>query len=128
MIGVATTCLSETIGDDVPMFLREYKNNNKDKDLPGIVHVSTPSYKGTHADGFHNAIRSTVDTLLPALESARCLESSEVPAEKTVNIFPGMVSPEDLRHIKDMIYAFGLKSIMLSDYSERLDGTPLVRV
>ncbi len=123
MIGIATTCLSETIGDDVPMFLKEYKKNNKDKQLPGIVHVSTPSYKGTHADGFHNAIRSTVDTILPASESLQCVGSSEFPSEKLVNIFPGMVSPEDLRHIKEMISAFGLKSVMLSDYSERLDGT-----
>ena len=28
MIGVATTCLSETIGDDVPMFIREYRSYN----------------------------------------------------------------------------------------------------
>ena len=25
LIGIATTCLSETIGDDVPMFLKEYR-------------------------------------------------------------------------------------------------------
>ena len=97
MIGLATTCLSETIGDDVPMFLREYKESNKDRTLPGIVHVSTPSYKGTHADGFHNAIRSTVDTLLPASESLKCVGGTDAAYEKTVNIFPGMVSPEDLR-------------------------------
>ncbi len=122
MIGIATTCLSETIGDDVPMFLNEYKKNNKDKKLPGIVHVSTPSYKGTHADGFHNAIKSTVDMLLPESEKLQCVDSSEIHSEKLVNIFPGMVSPEDLRHMKDMVSAFGLTPIMLSDYSERLDG------
>ncbi|MGD9159907.1 MAG: nitrogenase component 1 [Desulfobacteraceae bacterium] len=123
MIGIATTCLSETIGDDVPMYLNEYKKSKKGKGLPGIVHVSTPSYRGTHADGFHNAIRSTVDTLLPSLENIKCVRKNEIPQEKMVNIFPGMVSPEDLRHIKDMVSAYGLKCIMLPDYSERLDGT-----
>jgi nitrogenase molybdenum-iron protein NifN len=42
MIGVATTCLSETIGDDVPMMLRDYKAGKKTEDIPAIVHVSTP--------------------------------------------------------------------------------------
>ena len=122
MIGLATTCLSETIGDDVPMFLREYKESNKDKKLPGIVHVSTPSYRGTHADGFHNAIRSTVDTILPASESLKCVGRNDTAYEKTINLFPGMVSPEDLRYMKEILASFGVKGIMLSDYSERLDG------
>ena len=122
MIGLATTCLSETIGDDVPMFLREYRESNKDRKLPGIVHVSTPSYKGTHADGFHNAIRSTVDTILPASEGLKCVNRADMAYEKTVNMFPGMVSPEDLRYMKEILASFGVKGIMLSDYSERLDG------
>ena len=122
MIGLATTCLSETIGDDVPMFLREYRERNKGKELPGIVHVSTPSYRGTHADGFHNAIRSMVDSLLPITEGIKCVGEADAEFESTVNIFPGMVSPEDLRHMKEILAAFGIKGIMLSDYSERLDG------
>ena len=122
MIGIATTCLSETIGDDVPMFLKDYRESNRNRNLPGIVHVSTPSYKGTHADGFHNAVRSTVDTILPASDAFRCIDKEIGEYEKTVNIFPGMVSPEDLRHMKEILAAFGIKSIMLPDYSERLDG------
>ena len=37
MIGVATTCLAETIGDDVPMFIREYRSAHTDDSLPPIV-------------------------------------------------------------------------------------------
>lgn len=124
LIGLATTCLSETIGDDVPMFLREYKEKNKDKDLPDIVHVSTPSYKGTHVDGFHNAVLATVDAFLPASENLKCVGSVDESSGKMINIFPGMVSPEDLRYLKEILSAFGVKGIMLPDYSERLDGVP----
>ena len=116
MIGVATTCLAETIGDDVPMFIHEYKKANPEKDLPPIVHVSTPSYQGTHMQGFHNAVRATVSGL--ARES---LSENKQPS-KTINLFPGMVSPADLRHLKEIIAAFGLKAMVLPDYSQTLDG------
>jgi nitrogenase molybdenum-iron protein NifN len=122
MIGIATTCLSETIGDDVPMILRDYKESKKDKALPGIVHVSTPSYKGTHADGFHNAIRSMIDTFLPASEEMQPFIREGAERGNTVNLFPGMVSPEDLRYMKEILAAFNVKGIMLPDYSESLDG------
>jgi nitrogenase molybdenum-iron protein NifN len=114
MIGVATTCLAETIGDDVPMFIREYKKANSDKDLPPIVHVSTPSYQGTHMQGFHNAVRAV----------AAGLVRDDLSRQKTpsVNLFPGMVSPADLRHLKEMIAAFGLNAMVLPDYSQTLDG------
>ena len=58
LIGIATTCLSETIGDDVSMYLHEFRRDNTDRDLPVLVHVSTPSYRGTHAEGFHAAVRA----------------------------------------------------------------------
>ncbi len=35
LIGVATTCLTETIGDDVPMIVREFRREMRDSGLPG---------------------------------------------------------------------------------------------
>jgi nitrogenase molybdenum-iron protein NifN len=115
MIGVATTCLAETIGDDVPMFIHQYRKCNVDKDLPPIVHVSTPSYQGTHMQGFHNAVRATVAGLAGT-------GVGNEPLERTINLFPGMVSPADLRHLKEIVAAFDLKGIVLPDYSQTLDG------
>ena len=64
IIGIATTCLTETIGDDVPMYLRQYAEDTKGSvGLPTLVNVSTPSYSGTHMEGFHAAIREVVDQL-----------------------------------------------------------------
>ena len=62
MVGLATTCLSETIGDDVRMFLHNYRSQRMETELPIIAHVSTPSYTGTHAEGYYAAIRSICGT------------------------------------------------------------------
>lgn len=121
LVGVSTTCLSETIGDDVPMFLREYKEMFPDEELPPIVHVSTPSYQGTHIDGFHNAIRETVKSIV----FSSCLLFRKPDPESRgehVNILPGMVSPADMRHLKQILSDFGVPFVMLPDYSHTLDG------
>ena len=55
VVGVATTCLTETIGDDVPRLLSEFRKEFADLPLPEIVNVSTPSYSGTHMEGWHAA-------------------------------------------------------------------------
>lgn len=115
LIGIATTCLSETIGDDVPMFIRDYKELHPEEILPHIVHVSTPSYQGTHIDGFHAAVRGMADAL--ASDETETKEES-----RPLNIFPGMVSPADLRYMKEIFSDFGIPFVMLPDYSQTLDG------
>ncbi len=110
VIGIATTCLAETIGEDVADHLREIRKTATGP-WPEIVHVGTPSYAGTHAEGFHAAIRAIVDTF--AEGGVR---------ENTVNILPGIVSPADLRYLKIILRDFGVEPIMLSDYSDTLDG------
>ena len=111
LIGVATTCLSETIGDDVPMILKEFGRENALEDLPQIVPVSTPSYSGTHIDGFHESVLALVTTL--ARGGDQTLQTS---------LFPGFVSPADLRHLKEIMVDFDLPVVMLPDYSATLDG------
>ena len=117
VIGVATTCLSETIGDDVPMFIREYREMFPGEELPPVVHVSTPSYQGTHMQGFHGAVREMVAALAAAPSSSASAEK-----ESRVNVFPNMVSPEDLRHLKEILADFGIRPMILPDYSRTLDG------
>ena len=111
LIGIATTCLSETIGEDVPMILRDYHAAHPDQALPRIINVSTPSYTGTHMDGFHATIKAAVELLARRDERG-----------PHVNLFPGMLSPADLRYLKQILTDFGLDYVMLPDYSETLDG------
>jgi nitrogenase molybdenum-iron protein NifN len=110
LIGIATTCLAETIGEDIAYHLREIRKTVTGP-WPEIVHVSTPSYAGTHAEGFHATIRAIVDTF-----------AEGGPRENTINLLPGILSPADLRYLKSIVRDFGVEPIMLSDYSDTLDG------
>lgn len=109
MIGVATTCLAETIGEDVPAMLRRLQGSSQA--LPPLVSVSTPSYAGTHADGY----RAAVAAVLAAL-------AQDGPRQDRLALLPGMVSAADLRHLREITAAFGLATTMLPDYSDSLDA------
>lgn len=115
LIGVATTCLTETIGDDVPMLLNEYKNEFDQSAGPEIVSVSTPSYSGTHMEGFHAAVKSVVAQLT----------TKTAEPNRTVNVFPGFLSAADIRYLKEIVEDFGITATILPDYSDTLDGVAL---
>mgnify|MGYP001809609800 CR=1 FL=1 len=111
VIGIASTCLSETIGENVPALIHEYKTLHAGKKLPFFVHASTPSYQGSHIDGFHEAVFATVSTL-----------AEDKTKANHINLFPGFVSPEDIRHMKDILEDFGLDYVLFPDYSDSLDN------
>ncbi len=113
VIGVATTCLAETIGEDVGMYLHEIRSEPPaaGKPLPPVVHVSTPSYCGTHAEGFIATVRALVEQL-----------AEPGPPGAHVNIFASMFSPADLRYLKEILREFQLPATLLPDYSDTLDG------
>ncbi|MDD2463033.1 MAG: nitrogenase component 1 [Desulfobulbus sp.] len=116
IIGIATTCLTETIGDDVEMYLRQYAQDTKGSvGLPTFVHVSTPSYSGTHMEGFHAAIREVVAQM-----------SEGGPRMEAVNILPGFVSSSDYRLLHEVLSDFGLSYTLLPDLSETMDGPALL--
>mgnify|MGYP001806531081 CR=1 FL=1 len=115
-IGIASTCLSETMGEDVSMHLRSYRSSRPEGG-PAIFNASTPSYRGTHIDGFHEAVYAAVAALAGKGEA-----SERTPGARRVNAFPGFVSAEDLRALKATIASFGLEGTLMPDYSETLDG------
>jgi len=115
MIGIATTCLSETIGDDVPMILDGIGSS---VGRTALVHVSTPSYTGTHIDGFHQAVRAVVERFNPKTKET----GYRLKKKQKINLFPGMLSNEDIRHLKEIFNDFKTEAVILPDYSERLEG------
>ena len=114
LIGVATTCLTETIGDDVPMILQEYRDEFCDENSPGIIHVSTPSYSGTHMEGFHGAVRAAVEQLAEGAEQ-----------NETINLLSGFISTADIRYLKEVCADFKTDATIMPDYSDTLDGVAL---
>ncbi len=115
LIGVATTCLTETIGDDVRMIVDEFRREFGDMLLeegsPELVTVSTPSYGGTHMEGFHEAVRAAVRQLV-----------EDGDQNERINLLPGFVSPADIRYLKEVLRDFGLAGTILPDISETLDS------
>lgn len=113
VVGICTTCLSETIGDDINLLLHEYESARKEQQLPALVPVSTPSYTGSHAEGFHAAVYSMVKYFATKATKKKIDQ---------INLFPGMVSAEDLRELKRIAASIGKKIHLVPDYSETLDG------
>jgi len=111
VVGIASTCLSETIGEDVPGLIREYGEVNAGTHIPRFVNASTPSYCGTHMDGFHHTVTATLKAMAQAGTQG-----------EHINILPGFVSPADLRYLKEVLEDFGIDYVLFPDYSENLDN------
>ncbi|HEX3029270.1 MAG TPA: nitrogenase molybdenum-iron protein subunit beta [Clostridia bacterium] len=108
IIAIHTTCLSETIGDDIPTYIAEAQ-------IPEgkyVIHANTPSYVGSHITGFSNMVKGTIKYL--ALNNKN-------PNGK-VNIIPGFVNPGDMREIKRILKAMGVPFILFPDTSGVLDA------
>jgi len=108
IIAVHTTCLSETIGDDIPSAIAASQ-------IPEgkiVIHANTPSYVGSHVTGFSNMVKGMVKYL-----SA----NSKTPNNK-VNVIPGFVNPGDMREIKRIMKLMDIPSIMFPDTSNVMDA------
>ncbi len=112
VIGVATTCLAETIGDDIVQIIKEFRAE-EESSLP-IIPVSTPSYSASHEEGYARALQAIVQTLARRTE----------PGSRTNLIIGSVVSPADVRYLKDMLadWGFADEFILLPDISETLDA------
>jgi len=119
LIGAATTCLAETIGEDMPRLLHDLNEKYGNRITAPIVTVSTASYRGTHMDGFHSAVRELVEQLAEKSDGEHPTSNE---ANRRVALFPGMVSAADLRHLKEIFADYGLPFTLLPDYSETMDG------
>ncbi len=112
VIGIATTCLAETIGEDLERLISTARTDLGET-APALIPVSTASYSGSYRDGYHRSIRATVAALA---------DPDRAPAAPQINVLPGMVSPADLRYLQRLLAAFGYGAGVLPDYSDSLDG------
>ena len=109
IIAVHTTCLSETIGDDLPTIIKQSEIPEGKR----VIHANTPSYQGSHITGFSNMCKGIISYLA----------ESDTPVKKEqVNIFPGFVNPGDMREIKRIVKELGIPMIMLPDTTNVLDA------
>lgn len=118
VIGVTTTCLAETIGDDVGRILAEFREEEKGADNVHIVPVSTPSYEESHSTGFIKAVDAIV----------RHFTESGIGKDifnNKLNVVLGeTIAPEDTRELKRILANnIGPRSYILTpDTSETFDA------
>jgi nitrogenase molybdenum-iron protein beta chain len=112
IIAVHTTCLSETIGDDVNQIAIKAVTDGKVPFGKHVIHASTPSYVGSHVTGFSNMTKAMATYFSKA---------TGVPNGK-FNIIPGYVEPSDMSEIKRVVKEMGIKPILFPDTSNVLNG------
>lgn len=116
IIGICSTGVTETKGDDVEGYLKLLRKRRPELADLRIVYVSTPDFKDAFQDGFAKAVVKIVETLVPEEKPAR-------RAPQRINVLPGSyLTPGDIDELRDVIESFGLEPTFLPDLSGSLDG------
>ncbi|WP_075218237.1 nitrogenase iron-molybdenum cofactor biosynthesis protein NifN [Mongoliimonas terrestris] len=118
LIGIASTALTETRGEDMAGEVRTILKRRAD-DLAGttVVYASTPDFTGALEEGWAKATEAVIAGLVP--------ETRVAGADPlAVNILVGQhLTPGDIEAVRDLVESFGLTPTLLPDISLSLDGT-----
>ncbi|MBF2003927.1 MAG: nitrogenase iron-molybdenum cofactor biosynthesis protein NifN [Chlorogloeopsis fritschii C42_A2020_084] len=113
IIGLCTTGLTETRGDDMEGILKDFRKRHPELDELPIILVSSPDFKGALQDGFAAAVESTVKEIpLPG----------EKKAQQITILMSSAFAPGDVQQVKEIVTAFGFTPIIVPDLSASLDG------
>ena len=117
-IGIASTALTETRGEDIAGELREIVARRRDFDDTAIVYASTPDFAGGMEDGWSKAVTAIVDALLPETDPV-----FRDPDLRQVNLLAGShLTPAEVEELVRLVRSFGLTPVALPDLSGSLDG------
>ena len=111
VIAIHSTCLSETIGDDLKQIVEKAKEEGKVPLGKHVIYCNTPSYVGSHITGYSNMVTSIATSF------------AESTGKKTnkVNLISGWVEPSDMKEVKRIASAMGVEYILFPDTSDVLD-------
>ena len=112
VVAIHTTCLSETIGDDIVQIISKAREEGKVPAGKHLIHANTPSYIGSHVTGFSNMVKGMVKYLCEASGRKR----------NQVNIMPGWVEPSDMRELRRLSRTMGINPNIFPDTSDVLDA------
>ena len=113
VVGVMTTGLTETMGDDVSSAIKQFREENPEYDAVPIIWASTPDYCGSLQEGYAAAVESIVSSLAEG--------GTTVPGQ--VNLLPGAhLTPADVEELKELVESFGLTVLTVPDISNAMDG------
>jgi len=113
VVGVMTTGLTETMGDDVNSAIKQFREENPEHASVPVIWASTPDYCGSLQEGYAAAVESIVSSLA---------EGGETVA-KQVNLLPGAhLTPADVEELKELVESFGMTVLTIPDISNAMDG------
>jgi len=113
IIGLCTTGLTETRGDDIERFLKDIRDRHPELHDLAIIFAPTPDFKGALQDGFAVAVESIVKEIPRA---------GGIKTEQVTILPSAAFTPGDVQEIKEMVTAFGLVPIFVPDIGASLDG------
>ena len=109
LIGVLTTCLAETIGEDTGRVASEYLKERGISGFP-IISVPTPGYGDTHSEGYWAAAKAIIAKL-----------ARRTDKHSGINIIVPHISPADIREIKRILQLMAIEFTLFPDFSDTLD-------
>lgn len=112
LVAIHSTCLSETIGDDLNQIVQKAFDDGKIPEGKQVIFCNTPSYIGSHVTGFANMCTGIVKRLAQHTGEAK----------DQLNIIPGWVEPSDMREIKAIAARIGIPIVLFPDTSDVVDS------
>lgn len=117
IIGLISTALTETRGEDMMGDLKVIMARNKDLSGVAVVPVSAPDFEGSLETGWSKAVTAMIRTLAAPPHACRPVQI------RRINLLPGAhMTPGDVDEMKEIIADFGLEATVLPDLSASLDG------
>ncbi len=117
VVGVLTSCLAETIGDDISRIVREVRATGEFDDID-IIPIATPGYGGAQSEGYFVAIKSMLMYYADKLKE----EGIPVVQGNYLNLIVSNATCEDIRELKKILKAFNIEAIITPDISDVLDA------
>ena len=112
VVGVMTSGLTETMGDDVRSALVQLRRDSPELEGTPVIWASTPDYLGSLQEGYAAA----VEALVGLAEGGERLP-------RQLNLLPGAhLTPADVEELKSLVAAFGFTPLTIPDLSNALDG------
>ena len=111
VVGVPTTCLAETIGEDIKRIIENFYEQYPQYQTVKIIPIHSPGYSGSQAEGYFEALYQIVTNL-----------EMNTQGHKKINVITSYISPADTRWLKTTFEKFGLEIILLPDLSTNLDA------
>lgn len=145
VVGVMSSGLSETFGDDMSSALAQLRQERPELRQIPVILAGTPDYTGSMQEGYQRTVLAILSTLLPK-ELSPNMDGKEQPAEhqagsqyrldwperrgedrspelQIIALFPGChLTPADVNELKEIVALFGFHPLVLPDLSTSLDG------